>query len=226
MATPIEVARQQQIDLVVKLFGQALDSELAYRTSDRDESLRALGAVARIAFLVADANDTVMTLEVERRERAQRLQRREYQAWRIVMSLQYRRMVSDDAAKRIKAKAQSMVDQGLDLEMIAYECEAQITNMGAQLGAAKRTSARTEWLSGEIAIRGELLDAARLAIEIRDAQPPAAVKDTRTNVEFPRLGWQVACTWQDGPQFGGQLNGKTRTFDTRAERDEWLLSIS
>ncbi len=51
---------------------------------------------------------------------------------------------------------------------------------------------------------------------------PSMKADTRTNVEFPRLGWQVACTWRDGAKWGGQLNGVTRTFDTRAERDQWL----
>ncbi len=71
---------------------------------------------------------------------------------------------------RIKAKAQALIDQALDLDEIIYECEAQITTMGAQLGAATRTTKRTDWLSGEIAIRGELLKAAKLAKQIKAAQ--------------------------------------------------------
>lgn len=64
---------------------------------------------------------------------------------------------------RIAAKARALIDTGVDLADVARECEAQIATCSAELGAAKRTSSRTEWLSGHVAVQSELLKAIKLA---------------------------------------------------------------
>lgn len=73
---------------------------------------------------------------------------------------------------------------------------------------------------------GRMTDPALKAALLERAERLATpARDTRTDVQFPRIGWLVACTWQTGGTYGYQLNGNTVDgFTCRRERDAALRS--